>query len=469
MPVAALARGVGEPWFIARDNRYSYWSYDVDGGNAWLVATIGDGTVRGAQIVAKNGRTATLDDGRGVALGQPAHPITALAGAKRTSYPYTDAGSLIVTIDDGSEKRLYGTDRSGNVDRIGKTTGPTGLPSLIRWYTNSGFAPNRAVPMSAYHSGGEDAYAATADLRSMACRSQGWQRVSQARVTYGGAPLDRVEMRCGRTGYKRPFYFAATVSDPHPLAGDPVGLAVYQSALSAASTTTAPAASTPIAHAPTGGARPALAGASPAPGSIWFTTPSGRCGQACGDALFAYVDDPQHPFTSIQVYLATVGPDGTVYTGSQNGAAARGAVGAAAGGGAAAGSGAPQYCVWGGGIGKCDFAGGNGQWCYIGFAVSGSGTTQFGPICLIGTGDPSDMPHGPHCNGASGGVGQPVDVVSGRLWRQDGDAQLSGPLGLGFMHRYDSGRASVAADVGYGWRHAYSASSSTSPTWRPGW
>lgn len=72
--------------------------------------------------------------------------------------------------------------------------------------------------------------------------------------------------------------------------------------------------------------------------------------------------------------------------------------------------------------------------------------------------DPECLPRRQDCELEAGGqlAGGPVDVTTGGLFYQTTDAALSGPFGLRFERRYES-RSGHEGDLGYGWRHSYSA------------
>ena len=71
---------------------------------------------------------------------------------------------------------------------------------------------------------------------------------------------------------------------------------------------------------------------------------------------------------------------------------------------------------------------------------------------------PSCLPRPTGCELGSnaGATARPCNVVSGRLWYQATDIQLSGPFGLRFSRMYDN-QSGFSGDLGAGWRHDYGA------------
>ncbi len=78
------------------------------------------------------------------------------------------------------------------------------------------------------------------------------------------------------------------------------------------------------------------------------------------------------------------------------------------------------------------------------------------PVDVLVFNNPTCLPQPTGCELQGGGqaTGKPCNVVSGRLWYETTDVQLSGPFGLRFARRYDNQSAN-SGDMGYGWRHAF--------------
>jgi len=80
------------------------------------------------------------------------------------------------------------------------------------------------------------------------------------------------------------------------------------------------------------------------------------------------------------------------------------------------------------------------------------------PIDIYAFNGPACLPQCDSCSlAASGqGTGQPINVATGKLWYQKTDLALSGPDGLRFSRWYDN-QSGYSQDLGFGWRHNYSA------------
>ena len=59
-------------------------------------------------------------------------------------------------------------------------------------------------------------------------------------------------------------------------------------------------------------------------------------------------------------------------------------------------------------------------------------------------------------------MGGPVDVASGKMWYDQEDLRIDGPLPMAFSRRYNQRLESVAGPLGFGWTHSYNLSVWTS-------
>jgi len=69
-------------------------------------------------------------------------------------------------------------------------------------------------------------------------------------------------------------------------------------------------------------------------------------------------------------------------------------------------------------------------------------------------------PEPPGC--AVSAMGGPVDVASGKMWYDQEDLRIEGPLPVVFSRRYNQRLEAVNGPFGYGWTHAYALSVWTS-------
>jgi len=410
---------LGKPWAVIYQNRWvSYWMYRTDGGHAWMALRVEKNRVTSIQLFQYARNASTLRDTAGAALGEKAMLLP--QGIAR--HPVTNGWDAIADMPLRAGGRVfYGVDRSGHIDRLGRTLNSEDLPALARWYTFNGEGPDRPVPVSAYGGTphGERAYAPRVHEFFLPCYSS-WHEISRKRIAYDNVPIDALKLRCGSTTRTRPYYFAVTTKLPRAFDLDTRATALL------AGKTWVPA------HR-----------LGSTTGQIWFTTPNGtRFFNNDFDMHMAYIDDPDNPLTDVTVVQVPF--SSTTFFAKEHRATKKTPLVALFG------------CTFGSGAAKC--AGtqpGPSQRCeqpqgdFSGILVSG-------PVaCFGGSDDPGQNPHGPHGDGGSGCTGGPIDAVSGKLWYAYSDAQLSGPFGVGFSHRYDSDTATFQGDLGVGWRDNY--------------
>ncbi|HVN70148.1 MAG TPA: RHS repeat-associated core domain-containing protein [Candidatus Binatia bacterium] len=417
--LATALHTLGSPWVVIRQAARSYWMYRTDDGHAWFSLGVEHGRVDSIQVSLYAHDRSSIRGPDGVLLGGPSGQVTAIG-----KHQVTNAGDVAVEASAAAHGHIfYGFDRGGRIDRLGRSLGNDDLGSFARWYEFDGHGPDRPIPVAAYGGSlqGQRSYVARLNEPYIPCLGgNAWRVVTESRETFAGVAIDALKLRCGNTLLTRPYFFAATATLPRPFDVDGSAQRLIGSAFSAG--------------VRTGGTT----------GQIWVTTPNGTRIAGTGvDFEFAYIDDPDNPLTSVTA--VQVGESETVATSRAKGAAR---------------TATPPItiiCTFGSGSGKCSQALGDGQPCFQLSATFGAFNVQSGTACFSVAGDPLDFSSFAALVGSLGCTGAPVNAVSGNLWYQYQDAQLSGPFGLSFSHRYDSTKSTRQGDLGLGWQETYGA------------
>ena len=88
-------------------------------------------------------------------------------------------------------------------------------------------------------------------------------------------------------------------------------------------------------------------------------------------------------------------------------------------------------------------------------AIVGGGWYYSAPIIIYDSTYPGDSKcaQAPEC--AIPAAGRPVDVASGKMWADQEDLRIEGPLPPVFSRRYNQRLEATNGPLGYGWTHAY--------------
>jgi RHS repeat-associated protein len=437
----------GAPWVVAYQNSIAYWTYSVDGDNAWMAVGIAGNKVQSVQLIAKAYKHSSLSDGAHISLGDSSEAVTLLAPRAKVN----SSASVTEVPEPHGVKRIYGIDKNGHIDRVGLTLNDETMPALIRYYEFTGWSPDRAIALISYggSAAGEQRYLSdlrgkTPELNFDCVGGNVWTVVSHKVIQVVGLPLDQVIARCGVSRYKRAFYFSKTSQQVRAFDGDVMSQRALASAgvrdntvLRALSAIRSRATPRVIAT------------------QIWFTTPNGtRWPGGQLDPTFKMTFDPNAspPPTVTAAYLTggsaprlliRPGTSSTTKAVPNLSARAQPLVGSAC---------ATNY-FGGFATGKCPQAPSlPAPPCPSLQTSDGAAATS----CQL-VGDPNGFPHPSPNDGTNGKTGCPIYSVSGKLWYKGDDFKLSGPFGLLFNHRYDSDFATYQGDLGIGWRHAYGA------------
>jgi RHS repeat-associated protein len=414
---------IGTPWMVVYQSPHSYWMYRTDAGHAWLVLGVQNGRVDSAQISLYAHDSSTVKDSANIRLGGPGGQVH--GGRSHRAQAAND--QVVELPSNPSGHVFYGIDRSNRVDRLGRTLGNYDLAAYARWYEFDGQGPDHPLPATAYGgtASGERLYISRLDEPYLPCSGGNqWRILSQHQSSFAGVAIAALHLQCGNTPLTRLFYIATTAALPRAFDVDARSEAMLRGTIES----------------------PANARVSPGAtiGQIWSITPNGtRFQNSDIDIHIQYIDDPNNPLTEVTAYQVPLSD--TSQAGSQGGS----------------GSGFSFSCSFGSGGGKCtavDLP--DGQVCVHIEATFGTTTpyTVFsGTECHQDVADPVNFSSHPGLLGATGCSGGPVNAVSGNLWYQYQDFQLSGPFGLSLSHRYDSTLATTGykSDLGVGWISNY--------------
>lgn len=438
VPLATL-RSLGRPWYVARQSGDTYWTYSVDEGRGWVTYTVRDGRITSTQVFGAPHADTILRFG-----------FATLNRQNALITPHRPSAMHETLLENqrlpNGERQFIGRDQYGVLTRVVRTLGDTTLPLFVRWYEQSGWSPDRAVPSSAYGTRGERAY--IAHMASPAFRCSGgnvWKPGTATPMTYGGVQIHRVALQCGRTNYRSTIYLSASDRVPHGFDEDPIAQRMLFGSTSS-----------PIAAPLASAQRPGTAAAASLPGTttgqvgkLWFTTPNGRrCNpnvvNDC-DILLGYVDDPAHPLQSITISNGN-GPQTLAVPVSHLSTTRSTTIRIPAQ--------TSMPCSFGNNSGKCPSPSAGANPCPTASGNYGTYSVTTGTMCQSEPSDPSQQPRDRSAHDCGGG---PVDFVSGKLWFAQPDFALSGPFGLSVSHRYDSNFAQYQGDLGIGWRESYGA------------
>lgn len=425
-PLKGAVTRLGTPWIVVRQFPRTYWMYRTDRGHAWLVLGVEGGRVYSVQVALYAHDASTLKNAMGVQLGGSGARVG--SGSRSTARA---AGDSVVTQSKGGTGHLfYGIDRSGRVDRLGRSLNSDDLAAYARWYEFDGSAPDRPIPTSATGgtTGGEEAYVTRLNDPYIPCLAGGWRISSTRSLTFAKVSLLALDLRCGNTPLMRPLFMAA--SSMLPRAFD-----VDQQAHSLLGQQTVRAKAAPAGTT----------------GQAWITTPNGtrmiNNGVDNIDFTYAIINDPNNPISGVSVQQVALGETGSLK--------ARGSA-----------SVSPLSlnisCSVGVTGGKCTGSLDDGAPCLELNVSFGSYNVFSNVACYAVANDPLNLPNTPPSTGGTGCTGSPVNVSSGNLWYQYKDAKLSGPFGLEISHRYDSTQSGTTtgqlySDLGVGWRQPYAA------------
>ncbi len=417
VPLTTALHTLGTPWVVVYQGPRSYWMYRTDSGHAWFVLGVERRRVDSVQVSLYAHDRSNVRSAAGVALSGPS--TQAPSGDR---HRVTSAGDVVVsTPTTGSQHLFYGLDRHERIDRIGRTLGNDDLAAFARWYEFDGHGPDRPIPLAAYGGTiqGQSAYVARLNEPYIPCvGGSPWHVVSESRTTFAGTPIVALKLRCGSTSITRSYFLAASSSLPRPFDVDQHA----QTLITGVRSTT-------------------LTRLTGTTGQIWSTTPNGaRMFGTTLDFEFAYIDDPSNPLTSVKAVQVGQTESFAVRKNGNPRATAPPII---------------ILCSFGSGSGKCTDGLGDGEPCMQLQASFGAFTVNAGTVCFFLAGDPLEFPNIPPLTGSLGCSGAPVNSVSGNLWYQYQDAQLSGPFGLSVSHRYDSTRSTHQGDLGLGWQDTY--------------
>jgi RHS repeat-associated protein len=419
--LATAMTSFGSPWLVAYQGDRSYWMYRTDGGHAWFVLGVHNRAVDSVQVSLYAHDTSTLRDQTGVQLGGQASQVA--GGTRERGDIAVDVAVIRATA--GAHHFFYGIDRKARIDRIGRALTNDDLAAYARWYEFDGQGPDRPLPVGAYGGtpSGAQLYISRVQEPYLPCSGNTWRITSKVQTTYAGVPIAALSLQCGNTSLRRPYYLATSSALPMAFSADFHASDLLHAQRQSPRKEVSPAGTT---------------------GQIWSTTPNGTRMQGLFlDFSFAYIDDPNNPLSNVtvnQVPLNEVPPAGSP---------AKGKVVPLQG---------SLMCSFSSGGGKCNGTQpNNGEQCFQFSATFGAFNVTSGTVCFGVVNDPFNFPSLPALLGATGCSGGPVNAISGNLWYNNQDFQLSGPFGMSFAHRYDSTFATTQGDLGLGWRHTYGA------------
>lgn len=425
-PLKGAVTRLGTPWIVVRQFPRTYWMYRTDRGHAWLVLGVEGGRVYSVQVALYAHDASTLKNAMGVQLGGSG----ALVGSGSHSTARAAGDSVVTQSKGGTGHLFYGIDRSGRVDRLGRSLNSDDLAAYARWYEFDGSAPDRPIPTSATGgtTGGEEAYVTRLNDPYIPCLAGGWRISSRRSLAFAKVSLLALDLRCGNTPLMRPLFVAASSMLPRAFDVDQQAHSLLGQ--QTARTKAAPAGTT---------------------GQAWITTPNGtrmiNNGVDNIDFTYAIINDPNNPISGVSVQQVALGETGLLK---------------ARGSGSASPLALNISCSVGVTGGKCTGSLDDGAPCLELNVSFGSYNVFSNVACYAVANDPLNLPNTPPSTGGTGCTGSPVNVSSGNLWYQYKDAKLSGPFGLEISHRYDSTQSGTTtgqlySDLGIGWRQPYAA------------